>query len=60
MIYDRGARMTEFKDQDEIHKIHRARPERVVPMDQRKPDNEIRYAAFGSSDTWGEGVVENR
>jgi len=27
--------------------------ERIVPLNQRRKDNEIRYAAFGSSMTWG-------
>lgn len=25
----------------------------IIPLDERKPDSEIRYAAFGSSSTWG-------
>ncbi len=25
----------------------------IIPLDERKPESEIRYAAFGSSSTWG-------
>ena len=39
-------------DDDEVGKFL-AGDERIVPLNERKPDNEIRYAAFGSSVTWG-------
>jgi len=32
------------------------RPEIIIPIEERKPDSEIRYAAFGSSCTWGAGL----
>lgn len=33
-------------------------PERIVPEDDRKPDDEITYAAFGTSFTWGSGLKD--
>jgi hypothetical protein len=30
-----------------------SQPEEVIPMEDRRPDDEIRYASFGSSCTWG-------
>ena len=35
------------------------RPEIIIPASERKPLSEIRYAAFGSSSTWG-ASLENR
>lgn len=35
------------------------KPEKIIPKRQRKPDDEIRYAAFGSSSTWG-AALNNR
>jgi hypothetical protein len=35
------------------------RPETIIPASERKPISEIRYAAFGSSSTWG-AELENR
>jgi len=32
------------------------RPEKIIPFNERKADNEIRYASFGSSVTWGAGL----
>jgi hypothetical protein len=43
-------------DDDEVGKFL-AGPERIIPLNERKPDNEIRYAAFGSSVTWGAGLA---
>jgi hypothetical protein len=35
------------------------RPETMIPVSERKPVSEIRYAAFGSSSTWG-ASLKNR
>ncbi len=33
-------------------------PERIIPSSERKKDNEIRYAAFGTSQTWGATLAD--
>lgn len=46
-------------DNDNVARFLKNGKEIIVPKEDRKADSEIRYAAFGSSATWGAGL-ENR
>ena len=46
----------DFKDPH--HEFFGLEPEVVIPLSARKPDSEIRYAAFGSSSTWGAALAD--
>ena len=35
---------------------HSSFPEKIIPPSERKPDDQIRYAGFGSSQTWGSAL----
>ena len=48
---------TDLFDDEVTHYLFR--PESIIPEEERKPDSEIRYAAFGSSVTWGSSL-DNR
>ena len=45
--------------EENVSQWHSEFPEKVVPLSRRKSDDQIRYAAFGSSMTWG-ATLEDR
>lgn len=45
-------------DQSPSTTVEETFPAEVIPLEERLPDNQIRYASFGSSVTWGSGVTD--